>query len=80
LLARLRALLRVQSSARVLPNDDMQDLMFALYLFLAPDRRVDWRGQSMALSNTEFKMFWYCRKRLASIVTDAILRNSVHRI
>lgn len=74
LLARLRALLR--RTAQVTPqNDDTQDLVFGALLISRGDRRVEWRGQSVALSNTEFKMLLVLAEAAGQVLSrDAILK------
>ena len=60
LLARLRALLRRVPAAPTTPvtpqNAESQNLTFGALFISRGDRRVEWRGQAIVLSNTEFKM------------------------
>jgi two-component system OmpR family response regulator len=76
LLARLRALLRrTQAVPAALQNDETQDLTFGALLISRADRRVDWRGQSVLLSNTEFKMLLVLAEAAGQVLSrDAILK------
>jgi len=76
LLARLRALLRrTQAAQAPQQNDDAPDLAFGALLICRADRRVDWRGQSVALSNTEFKMLLVLAEAAGQVLSrDAILK------
>ena len=76
LLARLRALLRrVQSAPSLQQNDETQDLRFGALLISRADRSVDWRGQSVNLSNTEFKMLLVLAEAAGQVLSrDAILK------
>ena len=76
LLARLRALLRrVQSAPSLQQNDETQDLRFGALIISRADRSVDWRGQSVNLSNTEFKMLLVLAEAAGQVLSrDAILK------
>ena len=76
LLARLRALLRRVPVAQVtLQNADSQDLAFGALLISRGDRRVEWRGQAIVLSNTEFKMLLVLAEAAGQVLSrDAILK------
>ena len=76
LLARLRALLRrVQSAPSLQQNDETQDLRFGALLISRADRSVDWHGQSVMLSNTEFKMLLVLAEAAGQVLSrDAILK------
>lgn len=76
LLARLRALLRrVQPAQSLQQNDETQDLRFGALLISRADRSVDWRGQSVNLSNTEFKMLLVLAEASGQVLSrDAILK------
>lgn len=76
LLARLRALLRrVQSAPSLQQNDETQDLRFGALLISRADRSVDWHGQSVNLSNTEFKMLLVLAEAAGQVLSrDAILK------
>ena len=76
LLARLRALLRrVQPAQAALQNADSSDLVFGALLISRADRRIDWRGQPILLSNTEFKMLLVLAEAAGQVLSrDAILK------
>ena len=76
LLARLRALLRrVQPVQTVQQSDGAQDLAFGALLISRTDRSVEWRGQSVVLSNTEFKMLLVLAEAAGQVLSrDAILK------
>jgi two-component system OmpR family response regulator len=76
LLARLRALLRRAQPAQASQQDDgTQDLAFGALLISREDRSVDWRGQSIVLSNTEFKMLLVLAEAAGQVLSrDAILK------
>ena len=76
LLARLRALLRRVAVAQTPPpNDGLPNLVFGALIISRGDRRVEWRGQSMVLSNTEFKMLLVLAEAAGQVLSrDAILK------
>lgn len=76
LLARLRALLRrAQPIPASLQSDDTQDLAFGALQISRGDRTVQWRGQSVVLSNTEFKMLLVLAEAAGQVLSrDAILK------
>ena len=76
LLARLRALLRRVPTAQMTPqNADSQDLAFGALRISRGDRKVDWRGQAIILSNTEFKMLLVLAESAGQVLSrDAILK------
>lgn len=76
LLARLRALVRrTQAAQAPQQNDDVQDLAFGALLISRADRSVAWRGESVVLSNTEFKMLLVLAEAAGQVLSrDAILK------
>lgn len=76
LLARLRALLRrMQPVPATQVANDTQDLTFGALFISRSDRRVDWHGQSVVLSNTEFKMLLVLAEDAGQVLSrDAILK------
>lgn len=76
LLARLRALLRrMQPVPATQITNGTQDLAFGALFISRSDRRVDWHGQSVVLSNTEFKMLLVLAEDAGQVLSrDAILK------
>ena len=76
LLARLRALLRrSQSVPNPQKNEETLDLVFGALRIVRGDRRVDWRGHPVMLSNTEFKMLLVLAEAAGKVLSrDAILK------
>ena len=79
LLARLRALLRrvpaTPTGSVTAQNAASQDLAFGALLISRGDRRVEWRGQAIVLSNTEFKMLLVLAEAAGQVLSrDAILK------
>lgn len=76
LLARLRALLRrVPVAQETSQTADSQNLAFGALLISRGDRKVDWRGQAIVLSNTEFKMLLVLAEAAGQVLSrDAILK------
>ncbi len=78
LLARLRALLRrTQERATPVnaPVEDAQTLVFGALAISRHDRRVVWRGQTLLLSNSEYKLLLVLAENPGVVLSrDAILK------